>query len=248
MSFFVTVLGSSGMFGTPERACAGYLLEFGHKKIWLDAGAGSWRNLLRSHDYASIDGVILTHRHPDHTSDIFIADHAFQWGGPEPLPPVPLWAPAETIERLTAFAPDLDASFILTTVAAGDTIDVEGAKVAFTEMAHPPETVGVRAEFDGAVLAYSADSGPEADFHGLASGVDLFLCEANLQDSDDTWEGHLRASQAGEIFASLGSRRMVVTHLPPGRDHAASLEQARGKAPGLDVTLANDGDRLEVGS
>ena len=66
--FAVTVLGSSGMFPTSERACAGYLVEIGDKKIWLDAGSGSWRNLVKTCSYAELDGVILTHRHPDHHS------------------------------------------------------------------------------------------------------------------------------------------------------------------------------------
>ena len=71
-----------------------------------------------------IPGVQTGGRNAAVEIDIFIADHAFQYGGPEPLPSIPLWAPAETLERLEAFAPDLDSSFVLTTVSAGDTIDV----------------------------------------------------------------------------------------------------------------------------
>lgn len=243
----VTVLGSSGMFPTSERACAGYLVEIGDKKIWLDAGSGSWRNLVKACSYAELDGVILTHRHPDHTSDIFIADHAFQYGGPEPLPPIPLWAPAETLELVAGFASDLAASFELTAIQAGEGIEFEGAKLSFTSMAHPPETLGVRVEYGGSVLAYSADTGPEADFHGLAGGSDLFLCEATLQESDEAWEGHLHASEAARIFADLGSRLLVLTHLPPGRDHERTLDEARTSAPEANIRLATDGERLEVG-
>jgi ribonuclease BN (tRNA processing enzyme) len=72
----VTVLGSSGVFATRDRACAGYLVDLGDAKIWMDAGAGTWRNLITQMDYTQLDGVLLSHRHPDHTSDVYQAYHA----------------------------------------------------------------------------------------------------------------------------------------------------------------------------
>jgi ribonuclease BN (tRNA processing enzyme) len=246
MSLRVTVLGSSGMFATVERACSGYLVEIGDYRLWLDAGAGTWRNLVRHIDYGSLDGVVLTHRHPDHTTDVFQAFHARQYGGAEPLEPVPLWAPSETLGRICAFGGEIDRSFDLRPVAAGETHDIGAATVSFCAMAHPAVTLGVRMGHDGAVFAYSADTGPAADFTALAGDADVFLCEATLQDSDPEWEGHLRASQAGEIAARSGAARLVLTHLPPDRDVGLSLAQARAACPDAGVELAADGQRLEV--
>lgn len=248
MSLAVTVLGSSGIFATVERACSGYLVELSGKKLWLDGGPGTWRNLISSCDYAQLDGILVSHRHPDHTSDVFMAFHARKYGRSAPLPPIPLWGPAEALERMTAYITDLDDAFDLTEIAAGEVIDALDAKLSFVEMAHPPETVGVRIEHAGGVFAYSADTGPEADFHTLASSADLFVCEATLQDADELWEGHLRASQAARISEDVECGRLVLTHLPPGRDHGLSLQEARAASPACAIGLANDGDRLEVGS
>ena len=248
MAFSVTVLGTSGMFATRERACAGYLIDLAGKKLWLDGGPGTWRHLLNHVDYPDIDGIVVTHRHPDHTSDLFIAYHARRYGGPEPLPPIPLYAPAETIDAMQGFVPDLGESFDLTVVAGGEVREIEGAKFSFVPMAHPPETLGVRIEQGDAVFAYSADTGAEADFHTLAGGADVFVCEATLQDADEVWEGHLRASQAAAIFQDLDAQRLVLTHLPPGRDHDLSLNEALTGAPEADIVLAVDGDRIEVGT
>lgn len=244
----MTILGSSATYATLERACSGYLIELQGKRLWLDGGPGTWRNLLRHCDYSKLDGIIASHRHPDHTADLFMAFHARKYGGPQPLPVIPLWAPAEALERMTAYVNDLAEAFDLIEIRAGEVTEASGAKFSFIEMAHPPETVGVRIEHEGAVFAYSADTGPEADFHALASGADVFACEATLQDADKPWEGHLRASQAARIFEQLDSGRLVLTHLPPGRDHETSLLQARAASPDSDIQLANDGDRLEVGS
>ena len=247
MSLKVTVLGSSGMFATPTRAASGYLLELDGTRLWLDAGSGTWRNLLGRLHYSELDGVLLTHRHPDHTSDVFQAMHARLYGGPEPLAPIPLWAPAETLERLCGFAPEIADSFELRQVIAGESLTVGVASISFVAMVHPPETVGVRVQSAGAILAYSADTGPGADFRALAGGSDLFICEATLQDEDSGWEGHMTASAAASTAELVGCRRLLLTHLPPERDVALTLKQARSAAVELDVGLAQDGMSVEVG-
>ncbi|MGH2754307.1 MAG: MBL fold metallo-hydrolase [Actinomycetota bacterium] len=246
MSFTVTVLGSAAMFSTSERACAGYLVRFGETNLWLDAGGGTWRNLLKEIDYRDIHGVLLTHRHPDHTVDVFQAFHARMYGQAEALPKIPLWAPAETIERLTAYTEHVGESFDLNEVEAGSVLHFGGADLTFYAMAHPPVTVGVRIEYEGAVFAYSSDTGKGADFSRLADDADLFICEATFQEGDEDWEGHLHASDAGAVAAKCGVEHLVLTHLPPGRDLSLTLAEAHRDADGVKVELARDGDRFEV--
>ena len=247
MTLRITVLGSSGTFATRSRAASGYLLEVDGARLWLDAGAGTWRNLLGSASYADIDGVLLTHRHPDHTSDVFQAMHARLYGGPGPLAPIPLWAPAETLERVCSFAPEIGEAFELGTIAAGGSLTVGRASLKFVPMAHPPETVGVRLQHEGGIFAYSADTGPNADFRALAGDADLFLCEATLQEEDEGWEGHMTAAAAATAAEEVGAKRLLLTHLPPDRDVALSLKQARSAAMDLAVELAEDGMTVEVG-
>ncbi len=246
VSMDVTVLGSAAMYATTERACAGYLVETESRRIWLDAGAGTWRNLLQHANFTDLDGIVLSHRHPDHTSDFFQCFHARRYGGPEPLPPIPLWAPAETIERLMAYVGDLDESFEINAVAPGERVTTGDLNLSFVKMAHPVETLGVRLESGGATLAYSSDTGPDADFRALATGADVFVCEATFQDSDEEWEGHMSASQAGRIAAELGVGELVLTHLPDGRDLGLTIAEAERTAAGVKVRLASDGLRLEA--
>lgn len=246
MTTRLTVLGSSGRFATALRASSGYLLELDGHRLWVDAGAGTWRNLLGHCAYDEVDGVILTHRHPDHVTDVYQLQHALLYGPKGRLPEIPLWAPAETIESLSAYD-DLRDAFEPHAIAGGDSIDVAGATIRFVTMAHPPETVGVRVETADGVVAYSADSGEEADFMALAGHADLFVCEASNQDSDEMWEGHLRASQAGRIATECGVDRLVLTHLPVERDLGLSLAEAQRSSDGVSIQLASDGDTHEVG-
>ena len=232
------------MFATTERAAAGYLLEIGGLRIWLDAGPGTWRNLLRLTDYKDLDGVILTHVHPDHTTDVFGCYHALAYGGPKPLPPIPLWAPAQVLERLCAYAGQVDIAFDLRPVAAGGTFSVGRAQVMLFEMAHPVETVGVRVDCNGSTFAYTADSGIEGDLLPLTKGAGLLMSEATLQECDGPdFEGHMSAAQAARVAREAAVKRLVLTHLPPGRDLGVSLAEARAAAPEVYATLATDGER-----
>ncbi len=246
MSFVATILGSSGVFATVDRASSGYLVDIDGHPLWMDAGAGTWRNLLGHVDYSELEGVILTHRHPDHTSDIWQAVHAFQWGQKEQLPAIPLWTTSEAISALTAFSTDLGKVFDLRPVAAGDKVSFHGAEISFFEMKHVPGTVGVRIESGGKTLAYSADAGPNGNLPPLAADADVFICEATYQREGGEWDGHLKAAEAARIAQEAGAKRLVLTHLHPKKDHSRSLAEAQAAAPGLLVELAYDGLRLEV--
>jgi ribonuclease BN (tRNA processing enzyme) len=234
------------MYATPERACAGYLVDVDGTRLWMDAGSGTWQGLIDRVPFEALDGILLTHRHPDHTADVWMSYHARRWGSPEPLPSIPLWAPAETLERLLAYEEGLAESFELVGLEEGRDIAVGGARLSFVRMAHGPVTLGVRIALGDDVIAYSADSGPDADFDRLAGGAQVFLCEATLQDVDALFDAHLRASQAAEIAERVGAERLILTHLPPNRDLALSLAEAEKSSDAAKVQLAADGLRLEV--
>jgi len=246
VSFTVTVLGCSGVYQTRDLAATGFLVEI-HGGHWvIDMGGGTWRNLLSHLDFRDLDGIFLSHRHPDHTIDIWQLFHARHYGF-VPESKIPLWAPQETIDRLVGFDHGVAESFTLVPVDETSEVSFGDASVSFARMKHPPITLGARIEHGGDSFAYTADTGTEGDIHSIASGVDVFLCEATAQDADEPWWGHMCASDAAKIAASCGVDRLVLTHLRPGCDRELSLEQARRAAPGLNIELATDGMVLEVG-
>lgn len=246
MSLSITPLGCSAMYATRDHAASGYLVDIDGFKLWLDCGGGTWQRLLHHIDFADVNGILLTHRHPDHTIDLFQMFHARLYGERD-LPNVPLWAPDETIARITGFSTELGETFDIEEIEGGGVVDVGGAKVSFVDMKHSVHTCGVRIEFEGRVLAYTADTGPGSDFLALARGADVVLCEATYQDSDQPWwEGHMSASQAGRMSSEVGAARLFLTHLPPTRDHQLSLEEARKESGAAAVELARPDGTIEV--
>jgi ribonuclease BN (tRNA processing enzyme) len=246
VSFKVTVLGCSGIYQTRELAASGFLMEIDGGHWLMDMGGGTWRNLLAHIDYRDLNGVFLSHRHPDHTIDVLQLFHARHYGE-IPESQIPLWAPQETIDRLVAFDEKFAESFALEPVDATSEVKFEDARVTFASMQHPPVTLGVRIEHGDATFAYTADTGLEGDVGAIATGVDVFLCEATAQDADEPWWGHLSASDAARIAVRCEVDRLVLTHLRPDCDRELSLEEARRAAPDLEILLAADGMTLELG-
>src|SRR6266403_5025490 len=68
----ITVLGSGGPIADPHRVSAGYVLSIdGKPRILLDAGGGTFERIGRSGlDVSSLEQILLTHMHIDHTSDL----------------------------------------------------------------------------------------------------------------------------------------------------------------------------------
>jgi ribonuclease BN (tRNA processing enzyme) len=66
------VLGSGGPIASPRRVSAGYVLSIdGKARLLVDAGGGSFERIGRSGlDISSLEQVLLTHLHIDHTSDL----------------------------------------------------------------------------------------------------------------------------------------------------------------------------------
>jgi ribonuclease BN (tRNA processing enzyme) len=248
VSLSVTVLGCSGVYQTRDSAASGYLVEVDGERWLLDAGGGTWRNLLLHTDYRDLRGVVLSHRHPDHTIDIWQLYHALRYGDVDaPAPSIPLWAPQETIDRLLGFDEGLADAFGLVPITEASEIALGSARVLFGRMKHPPVTLGARIELGDAAFSYSADSGVEGDFDRIGTEAHVFVCEATVQNSDEPWWGHLSAAHAGSIAARLGVKKLVLAHIRPGRDRELSLAEARETAGDIDVELAGDGLRLEVG-
>jgi ribonuclease BN (tRNA processing enzyme) len=111
--------------------------------------------------------------------------------------------------------------------AAG--LNIGPIDVDFGRTQHYLPTWGARLTAGGAVLVYSADSGPTPALVELAREADLFLCEATLltRDEEEAVPGHLTAAEAGTIAQAAGARRLLLTHLWPELGLPALLAAAR---------------------
>lgn len=242
---YVTFLGTSGSYTAPGRPGAGMLVEHGLTRVWCDAGPGTFDALQRTIDLEMLSGVVVSHGHADHCSDLAVAFHRLAYGPPV-LSGLPLYAPEDVVERVYGFLKrtDFRGVFDFVPVGDGDSAQIGDLSVSFAEADHPVPTVASRWSDGARVFAYSADTGPGGDWARVAEDAHLFVCEATCQEGGEM-DHHLTGGQAGEIARSQGVKSLYLTHIPPHLDVSLSVSEAE-RTFDRPVGLAVPGARTKV--
>ncbi|MGH9103556.1 MAG: MBL fold metallo-hydrolase [Acidimicrobiales bacterium] len=244
MSLELTILGCDGSYPGPGGACSGYLVEGGDRLVWLDIGPGTLATFQQLSSFDRLDAVVVSHEHPDHSSDIdglAVALRAGQEGGRR----LPVYAAPGVRERSYFGQWEVLDWHV---VGDGDRISLDGLELSFSRTDHGPVTLALRIDGGGASLGYSADSGPGWSLEALGPGLDLALCEATWTAREEGRRGHhMSARQAGESARAAGAAQMVVTHRWP--TVAAEVVAAEAaEAFGASVQQARPRARFVVGS
>lgn len=243
MTLSLTVLGSSGSYAGPGGACSGYLVRAGGTAVWLDAGPGTLANLQRHLDLDELDGIVLSHAHPDHWVDVLPFHNVVRYI--RPRTGLPVCSPARVRELAVEINGELAPAFDWRVVTDRDVERIGALTFRFARTDHPGETLGMRIDGDGASLGYSADTGPGWSLSSLGPGLGLALCEATFAAGSEVPVQHLTSAQAGADARASGVRHLVITHLQPGVDPDLSGEDATN-AFGAPVDVAAIDDHHEV--
>jgi ribonuclease BN (tRNA processing enzyme) len=246
----VTVLGSSAAWPGPGRAAAGLLLQHEGTSVALDLGTGTLSNLQLRIPHDALDAVVVTHQHLDHVLDLyplFVArlDH------PDRLAPLALYAPLGVFDAVAVLEDEegkqeMRETFDVREEESGATFEVGPLRFTLRSLPHSIPNLGIRVEADGAVLAYTGDTGPGPEIEELARGVDVLVSEASWEDDDGILaDGHLTAQQAGRHAAGAGAGHLVLTHFwsTVDRDRARSLA---ADAFGREVVIGDENLHIEV--
>ena len=106
----------------------------------------------------------------------------------------------------------------------------EQATITPYRTVHPTETFALRIEdhATGKVIAYSADTAYTEDLVDCARDAEYFLCEAawGASAADKISGMHMSGADAGELATAAGVRNLVLTHLQPWGDTAATVQAA----------------------
>ena len=250
----LTVIGSSGSFPGPNSSASCYLLEAEHNgrpwRVLLDMGNGSLGSLQKYADARAVDAVFISHLHADHCLDLcgFYVMRKYHPDGA--LPRIPVWGPVDTARRM-AKAYDLDESPGMNEEFdfrpyGPEAVEYGPFRVTVRNVVHPVTAYALRVEAGGRILAYSGDSGVCHGLEDAARDADLFLCEASfLEGAPNPPDLHLTGAQAGRTATVAGSRRLLLTHIPPWHDPEKVLAEAVGTYDGP-VELAQPGATYDV--
>jgi len=246
----LTIAGCAGSFPGPDSPASCYMIEADGFRLLLDLGNGALGALQRYASLDGIDAICLSHQHADHCLDMCSYSVARTFHPDGAMPPIPVYAPARTAERLSRAlglepGSSMTDAFDFMTLAPG-TIEIGPLRVTAAHMNHPVETFGFRLEHSGGSLAYSADTGPADALVTLARGADVLLCEASFLDGPGLPGGlHLTGRQAGEHAARAGAGQLVLTHLVSWNDRDRSRAEAAAAFSGP-LSLAVSGQVVPV--
>ena len=248
----LTVLGCSGTWPNADTATSGYLVQEDGFNLWVDAGTGTLANLQHHIELSRIDGILISHEHPDHFVDLYPCFYAWHYGELGE-PGLPVFVPLDFTQKLADLV-SIDSQVVMRTafsfaeIAPGEAFQVGPFRVKTEPMAHLGlPALGFRLESDGAVLAYTGDTGPTHHVEDLARDADTFLAEATWQDRDDLLPFHMSSRQAAVHAREAGSGRLVLTHVWPTLDKQVSVSQAAEEFDGP-IEAAAEGMRLPVRS
>jgi ribonuclease Z len=242
-SFRVTLLGTGVPIPSPDRFGPATLIEAGGQRLLIDAGRGAAIRLYQLKvPIGTIDALLLTHYHSDHTSGIpdvwltgWLQSHfgtrttAFRVIGP-----VGAKVLMENLER--AYALDIKIRIADEKLPpAGAAVEVEefdrdgvvfergGVKVIAFEVDHGDvikPAYGYRIEYAGRVAVISGDTRYNANVIKYGAGADLLVHEVAVARPELMQDAHIQRivahhvtpREAGRVFAQARPKLAAFTH------------------------------------
>lgn len=218
----LTVLGNNGPFPAPGGACSGYLVtsESGKTNLLLDCGSGVLARLIKQIGIEDLDGIVLSHLHFDHMSDMMVLKYLLQFKKRKKnLLVVSPEQPKNVFEMIDD--PNLDFT-------APKDMTIGEMRVSFVPATHPVPAVSVKIECDGATFVYTGDTNMNPLIDLFTDGADMLLADAGLTRAQWSENApHLSAFHCGQIAKNARVGAVLLTHIRPGNDPDALLDEAR---------------------
>ena len=215
-------LGKYGPYPAAGGASSGHLLFQEGKALALDMGSGTLPRLLASVKGHEVCGVVLTHLHPDHYSDLLVYAQYLAKCAERPMP---LYLP-RTPDRVSSLLADTGV-FDVRFTDAESTAQCGPFALRFAPTVHPLPGYAVRVEGD-ASFAYTGDSLATHALVAWAKQADILLCDVPCtEETAPSPSPHMTAEQAGALARNAQVGALWISHLVPGSDEQAVLHAAR---------------------
>ncbi len=245
----IVLLGTGSPLPDPNRAGPSTLLKVGElEHVLVDVGRGCLMRMAAAGSLPPfLAGILITHLHSDHLTDLndIITSHWIMTPEPRPLC---VWGPPgiaefveHTMKSLTADVgyrishhDDLnwEPMVEVTEVDAGDRFEIGTSTVTVHRTNHEPASpsIGFRLEHGHYVVALAGDTIPCPGVDDLCADADAYVQSVIRDDlvraipnqrMQDILDYHSTVAQAAQTAARNRVGRLVLTHLvpapPPGQ-------------------------------
>jgi ribonuclease BN (tRNA processing enzyme) len=252
---FVKFLGTAGaryVVGKQLRYSAGTWIELAGTRLLLDPGPGTLLRCRRSRpplDPEALDGLILTHKHLDHSTDVNVMLEVMAELGHKGKKGT-LMAPRDCLEggdpvvlRYVRRYPER-----IEIMEEGKAVEIQTVRITPVRHRHgDAETYGVILESPEGQLGFVVDTRFFPELLERYSGCDLLVL--NVVRREPTPEiDHLSLPEATEIIREARPKLAVITHFGMTMLRAKPHELARKitEEMGIEVIAADDGLTIQA--
>ncbi len=252
---FIKFLGTAGaryVVAKQLRASGGIYIFGEGKRIILDPGPGTLVRCATSRpkiDITTLDGLILTHSHIDHSNDVNILIDGMTEGGFKKRGV--LFAPRQAIEGDGAVVLPYLKGFLKAIIPLEERRSYELNGLRFhtsVRHRHPVETYGVKVELGGKIVSFMVDTRffPELIESYMGSHILVINVVRYLPKGDEVM--HLSIEDVKEIIRAIRPERTILTHFGMTMLRAGPWRVAEGlsEETGMEVIAARDGMRIEI--
>ncbi len=253
---FIKFLGTAGarhVVARQLRSSAGVFLNLKNKKIIMDPGPGTLVRCVSSKpkiDVTTLDGIILTHIHIDHTNDVNIIIDAMTGGGLRKRGI--LYAPRECLHGENAVVFRYLRKFLKEIVVLEENHQYSIGDLSFStsmKLDHNVETYGIKFDLADQRLSFISDT---RYFPGLTKnyrGSDILVVNVVITTPrNDIDIPHLSIEDVKRIISEIKPKKAILTHFGMTMLKAKPWEMAQKLAEetGIDVKAASDGMKVDL--
>lgn len=244
----VKFLGTAGArFAVAKqlRYSAGVFLRTENTSLIIDPGPGTLLRLAKAKpkiDIDSIDGLILTHSHLDHSTDANVILDSISQGGLRKKGFLLTTKEALYSENHVVLPYILNNLCEYRTFEHGVKMQVRDLDITPYLHIHPVETYGIKIKLNDIVVSFVADTNYFPEIIRYYEGSDfLILNVVRFQKKENVM--HLSVEDAESIIEGIKPRKAIITHfgLTMLRNRPFEIAQKMSKKIGIDVIAAEDG-------
>lgn len=242
----LTVVGFWGGYPKGNGASSGYILEHDDFHLCIDFGSGVLSQIQNFIQPEDIDGVILSHYHPDHIADIGVLQHArlIQTYLGKEMDCLPIYGhPYDEREfaKLTYKQLTKGVAF-----EEGKPLEIGPFTVYLLRTNHPVPCFAMRLEMEGKSIVYTGDTSFKEELISFSKGTDLLLCECSFYSYQNGKNaGHMNSLDAGKLAKEAEVKQLMLTHLPHYGNVRTLVEEAATIYNGV-IQLADYGKSIII--
>lgn len=250
---FLGTAGARFVVSRQLRASGGIWFELDDTKILLDPGPGSLVKSLASRpkkDPLTLDGIILSHRHIDHSSDLNIMIEAMTNGGFKKRGSVLL--PLDAIEKEPIFFKYLhDAVDELSILKEKSRYKIKNIDIlTSSKLIHPVETYGFEFKYSKGTIGYVADTRFFADLAAEFKSDVLIINTVRFDNDPDSGKiiDHLTFNEAIQLIKAVKPKLAILTHfgMTMLRNKPSELAETASDQTNIKVICASDGMETDL--